>query len=259
MFEIKVISLARSLSGSVSKVVRTIGDNPLKTAAGLLGVLAVPLCIWLTISGPGASAQYEAYKWTYDKTSEGIVLFTSDAPHHSYDAVQVSVTLDARPETLISILREIPAYPTWYARCTQTRVLKRPPAELPVQLSPDGRKFLPNGSQESYTLFFLEDVPVVADRWAAIRSKIRFGNDGSLVVEFRSLDNFRYQPPSGTVRMHVFGYWILRPLSPTRIRVTLMIDVDPMLSVPDFLVDPFMHDVAIDTVAGLRKIARSRR
>jgi hypothetical protein len=137
-------------------------------------------------------------------------------------------------------------------------VLERPPATLPIRLAPDG-KFLASGKAESYTLFFLQDVPVVADRWAVIRNKIRFGNDGSLVIEFRSLDQYRYQAPEGTERMRVFGYWILRPLSPTRTRVSFMLDIDPVLSVPAFLVNPILRDVAKDTVAGLRKMAQGRR
>jgi hypothetical protein len=249
-------SLAGSLSTVVSNIVRAVLDKFLQ-ATGLLGVLAASLGIWLITSGSGASAQYEAYKWSYDKTSEAIALFTSDAPHHSFNAVQAVATLDAGPETLVSILREISAYPSWYGRCAQTRVLERPVAKLPIRLAPDG-KFIPSGRAESYTLYFLQDVPVVADRWAAIRNKVRFGRDGSLVIEFRSLDQYSYQAPSGTVRMRVLGYWILRPLSPTRTRVIFVLDIDPVLSVPAFLVNPVLRGVAIDTVAGLRKMAASR-
>ena len=251
-------SLTKSRGRSVSNALRAVLDNPLKGAARSIGVWAAPLSIWLFMASSGASAQYEAYKWSYKKTRDGVQLFTSDAPRHVYDAVQSTVTIDVRPETVISILREIHAYPRWYARCSQTRILERPPAQLPIKLAPDG-KFIPTGKAESYTLYFLQDVPVVADRWAIIRNKIRFARDGSLVIEFGSLNKYKYKAPDGTVRMYVFGYWLLTPLSPTRMRISFMMDIDPVLSVPDFMVDPVLHDIAIDTIAGLRKMVKSRR
>jgi hypothetical protein len=238
--------------------IRAVLKIALRVIARLPVALAAPLCVWLIISGSSGSAQKTTYKWSYDKTKDGIALYTADAPRHSYDAVEAVVTLDERPETLVSILRDIPAYPSWYARCAQTRVLERPAKNLSMRFAPTG-KFLPSGNSESYTLYFVQDVPVVADRWATIRNKVRFGRDGSLVIEFNSLDQYRYQAPAGAVRMRIFGFWMLTPISTTRTRVAFMIDADPEVSVPDFLVDPVLHDIAIDTLAGLRKMARSRR
>jgi hypothetical protein len=45
----------------------------------------------------------------------------------------------------------------------------------------------------------------------------------------------------------------------TRMPEMPKIDADPAVSAPDFLVDPILHNIAIDALAGLRKMARSRR
>jgi ribosome-associated toxin RatA of RatAB toxin-antitoxin module len=55
--------------------------------------------------------------------------------------------------------------------------------------------------------------------------------------------------------MDLRGYWQLRPLDATRTEVTFMLDVDPKTSVPAFLVDPQLQDVAVETLRGLERQA----
>lgn len=220
---------------------------------GALGALGASGAFLGSVSG-----QASRYAWSLSDTRDGITLYTSDAPAHSYDAVKAVVTLAVAPDALVAVLREISAFPGWYAGCKQTRVLEAPRVTLPIQLAADGR-FLPVAGQESFVLYFLQDLPVVNDRWAILRNTLRFGRDGSLTVEFHSLDRYPYKGPADTARMRVSGAWTLAPLSPTRTRVSFMLDIDPALSTPAFLVDPELHDIAVNTVAGLRAVARRRK
>ena len=170
---------------------------------GALGALGASGAFLGSVSG-----QASRYAWSLSDTRDGITLYTSDAPAHSYDAVKAVVTLAVAPDALVAVLREISAFPGWYAGCKQTRVLEAPRVTLPIQLAADGR-FLPVAGQESFVLYFLQDLPVVNDRWAILRNTLRFGRDGSLTVEFHSLDRYPYKGPADTARMRVSGAWTL--------------------------------------------------
>lgn len=82
-----------------------------------------------------------------------------------------------------------------------------------------------------------------------LRCLVRAAAGGALVVEFRSLPS--RDSIDGAVRIDLRGYWQLRPLNTEETEVTLMVDADPKTSLPDFLVDPELRSVVIQTLRAL--------
>ncbi len=206
----------------------------------------------------GARAQSRELAWEHETTEDGIALYTREVDAHAYDVVKAEATLDARPQTLLALLRDIESYPSWYHGCRKTRVLERPSELASVHLAPDGR-FTPREVKESYVLFFLQHMPSISDRWAVLRNTVRIAPDGSLVIAFHSLDTHGYAAPADTVRMRLQGRWVLRPLSRERTRVSFELDIDPRTSALAMLVDPRIHETAMRTLRNLRRLAAQPR
>ncbi len=221
-------------------------------SARLLLLVLLGATLQLTVAAAAQKAL--RYRWQHADTQDGIVLYTSTVPEHSYDAVKAVVTLEAPPEKVLAILRQIERYPRWYHGCKQTRVLERPPTLATVQLTADGR-FIGNAVNESYLLFFLQDAPMLDDRWALVQNTVQVERDGSLAISFRSLDTRPYAAPHSSVRMRLRGQWLLSPLSRTRTRVSFVLDIDPSTDMPTFLVNPKIHQTAVQTLRNLRELA----
>lgn len=215
--------------------------------------LCAPLAL-LLVAVPAARVLASEPQWQPEQSEDGIALYSRHGGEHSYDVVKAVVTLDARPETLLGLLRNIERYPSWYQSCKQTAVLQRPSRLTPIELTPEGR-FVPHAFDESYVLFFLQDLPSIEDRWAIVKNHVRIEPDGSLVISFGSLDSYAHPSPQDAVRMRLRGRWVLSPLSRERTRVTLELDIDPRTAAPAFLVDPKIHKTAFETLRSLRKLA----
>lgn len=55
--------------------------------------------------------------------------------------------------------------------------------------------------------------------------------------------------------MQLRGFWQLTPLDRVRTAVTFVLDVDPHTGAPAFLVDPVLHETAVETVRGWQRVA----
>jgi hypothetical protein len=194
------------------------------------------------------------YTWERADAQFGFAVYTSGAPNHSYDVIKVVAMLDVPLRILLGALEDFERYPNWYYDCSRVRVLTRPAMAAQVALRADGT-IESVSSAAPYALLFVQRVPPLDNRWAIVRASMRQRGTG-LVIDFQSLDTDARRGPSGAVRMRLHGAWTLAPLTRNRTQVTFLLDVDPNVSMPAFLVDPRLREIAVETVHGLQRITQ---
>ncbi|MGD8858784.1 MAG: START domain-containing protein [Myxococcales bacterium] len=193
--------------------------------------------------------------WEHDDTEDGVALYTREVSAHPYDVVRAVTTIDGDPRRLVALLRDVKAYPRWYHDCKRAQMLEHRGHDVPVTITADGG-FGPTDFDERTLVFFLQESSPIDDRWAVIENHMTIAPNGSLLLRFRSLDRHPYPAQADAVRMKLEGRWVLSPLSANRTRVTFELDIDPRTSMPTFLVDPKIHDAAVETLRNLRRLAR---
>jgi hypothetical protein len=192
----------------------------------------------------------ELYTWEREDSQHGLSVYTSDVPEHSYDALRLVTALDVPLRHVFARLEDFEHYPSWYYSCRRVQVLQRPADVERTAFKDDGSPAaLPKGH---YTVLLVQHAPPLEDRWAIVRASMTISGR-SVVIEFQSLEGAEPRVPPDGVRMRVRGTWKLTPLTESRTRVALVIDVDPNVSLPAFVVDPQLQTVAVEIMRGLQR------
>jgi ribosome-associated toxin RatA of RatAB toxin-antitoxin module len=192
----------------------------------------------------------ERYTWEREDSQYGFSIYTSEAPDHGYDALRLIATLDVPLSRVFAKLQDFEGYPSWYYNCRRVQVLQRPADMARVVFKDDGSpSALPEGR---YALLLVQRAPPLEDRWAIVRATTTIAGR-SVVIEFQSLDAAAPQAPAQGVPMRLRGTWKLTPLTRNRTRVALVIDVDPNVSLPAFVIDPQLEIVAVKIMQGLQR------
>ena len=212
---------------------------------------AVPTFLMvLAVSGEPAVAAPPRYAWVFEGQTDGVSLWTSETGSTSLGAVKVSTRFEATLPALLTVLRDIAAYPRWYSDCAQTRVLRAPDKAPSTEVDHRG-KVIGTAFDESYRLYFLQHVAVLADRWAIIDNTTRLRPDGGIEIAFRSCDACPYRAPAGARRMAVSGVWQLTPLDARHTEVSYVVDLDLKTDLPNFVLRPRVEEAARKTLLGL--------
>lgn len=204
----------------------------------------------LAMTGEPAVAAPPRYAWVFEEQTEGVSLWTSETGSTSLGAVKVSTRFEVPLSPLLAVLRDIAAYPRWYSDCAQTRVLRAPEKVPSIAVDASG-KVIGRAFDESYRLYFLQHVAVIADRWAIIENTTRVRPDGAIEVAFGSCDACPYRAPAGARRMAVSGIWQLTPLDARHTEVSYVVDLDLKTDVPNFVLRPRVEEAARKTLLGL--------
>jgi ribosome-associated toxin RatA of RatAB toxin-antitoxin module len=203
------------------------------------------------VSVTNVSAQSaEPYVWERGDSQHGFSIYTSDAPDHNYDALRLIATLDAPLQRVFAKLQDFEGYPSWYYNCRRVQVLQRPHDGGNLVFRDDGSPSAVPGGR--YAVLLVQRAPPLEDRWAIVRATTTLAGK-SVVIEFQSLDAAAPQAPAEGVRMRLRGTWKLTPVTRSRTRVALVIDVDPNVSLPAFVIDPQLEAVAVEIMQGLQR------
>lgn len=210
------------------------------------------LVLLAAIAGcPSSFAQStELYTWEREASQYGLSLYTSNAPGHSYDALRLVTTLDVPLSQVFAKLQDFEHYPSWYYNCRRVQLLQSPADVGRTAFKDDGSpEALPAGH---YKLLLVQRTPPLEDRWAIVRASMTISGS-SAVIEFQSLEGAAPGVQPDGVRMRLRGSWKLSPLTQNRTRVALVIDADPNVSLPAFVVDPQLQTVAVEIMQGLQR------
>lgn len=214
----------------------------------------------LALQSPlGSAAEAPGYTWKPTDSRKGVKLFTSDDHTLSYDAVKGITVLPVAAPRLLAVLRAFENYPAWYTDCVEARLIKAPssvPAQSEAAAADDPMRY---ASGSTWQLYVRQSASPLGDRWAVLESQLRHGPKGSVTFTFNTLDKHPYKPPTDLTRMRLRGFWELRPLGPARTLVTFVLDADPNVSIPAFLVNPAIEDKVVDTLLSLLKEAAPKK
>lgn len=206
----------------------------LKQAAGLL--------FFLLALAPAAHAEVspshaDAPAWQmYDRNDDpraGYIVYRRKPPGSDYFAYRLEAVIDAPPAAVAAAGRADIADPSTAADNMERTVL-----------SDDG---------EVLVVYTYIDLPLVSDRDVTTRAQRSFDPDtGTYRVEWHATDAGP-PPRKGVVRLQESsGRWIFSPLEGGRTRAVYESHSEAAGSIPAWLVNSFMTDMAVDGIVNLR-------
>ena len=182
--------------------------------------------------------QLVAQAWQKENSEEGIEIFTRSVPGSDFKEVKALATVNAKPEQIITLLREVDSHSAWVADCKESRSV--------------GTKLSPNDTYE----YNLIGIPwPFEDRDTVFRSKIRKlpGNEGYVAFLINMNDELVPQR-KGIVRMKSFrGQWLLQNLGSGKTSVSFSAHFDPGGSLSSVFVNKTTAALQLKTLRNLRE------
>ncbi len=176
-----------------------------------------------------------AEEWRERLSEEGIVVESRLPPGKSYEEFRATVEVEATVIAAIALLKDNNACTRWLHSCAESHVIK--------QISDSERTF-----------YQRTNLPFPAkDRDAVFHAIIRFGEDGSAVVDMVA------QPDAAKKGKYVrlqdaYGTYTLTPAENERTLVTWQQYVDPAGSLPKWLVNGMLTDLPFRSLKNFREI-----
>ncbi len=138
--------------------------------------------------------------------------------------------------------------------------VQRDAARIPVWMEGVKSSAVVQEGDDYYVTHTLVPSPwPVKDRDSVVRSDIRQSDDGTVTIEFASVDGV-VSPQKNFERVqNVKGSWRFTPLLGGRTRVEYEVMVDPGGKVPAWLVNRFALDVPYNSIKAMHKVVRDPR
>lgn len=208
----------------------------------LIAFLAVLMGTGSLLSGksPGTVS------WKYWKTKKNVRLYKRNYPDSGIIEVKAVTIIEAAPEVIESVIRDIPAYPEFMYNCIEGREIKRYSDENIIIL---------NVTKMPWPLK-PRDV-VVTTR---VKKDFARGKFEVALVGLKSPRSEQYVPPiKGHVRMYnLTGTFKCELLERKKCRMTYIVHADPR-GLPSFMVNLFVDDNPFGTLRGIQRMVKKEK
>jgi hypothetical protein len=199
------------------------------------------LCAFACALFTRGDALAQEQQWKHYKTKQDVELYRRSISNSGIIEVKAVTVIDAAPEVIEAVLRDIPAYPEFMFNCIEGREIQKT-------------------DEEHILILNVTKMPwPVKTRDVVVRTEVKkdFANGRFQVdlVGVKSPESENRVPPiKGHVRMYeLTGTFICEILERNRCRMTYIVHADPN-SVPDFLVNWLVDDNPYGTLLGLKKM-----
>jgi len=179
--------------------------------------------------------------WKYWKTKKDVQLFKRSFPNSGIIEVKAVTVIDAAPEVIEAVIRDIPAYPEFMYECIEGREIK---------------KF----DDENIIILNVTKLPwPLEPRDVVVTTKVKKdfvnGRFEVALVGLKSPESEQYvSPVKGHVRMHeLTGTFQCELLERNKCRMTYIVHADPS-GLPAIVVNLFVDDNPYGTLQGLKKM-----
>ncbi len=174
--------------------------------------------------------------WKHVFTDEGITVTTREVPGRDLPTFRAIGIINADAYDILGVIYDIPRYPQWMGRCTESRLLKRI-------------------NKTTFITYTVTDSPwPVSDRDAVYRAQIDVvGKAPEFLISFEATKIPSMPPRSGRVRMtYLKGHYRITSLGSSKTRVEYQVDADPGGYLPNWLIRMVARHVPFDTLVNLR-------
>lgn len=183
------------------------------------------------------SVQAQQDDWVLSKETSGLKVYLRDAQNSNVKEVKIETTFDASMSTIISVLKDVPAYPDWIYECM-------------------GAKRLEASTQTSSLYYCKVDFPwPLDDRDFIAKSKLSQNkSNGRVYIDVKGMPSY-IPNKDGVVRIEDLSIrYEFIPLSNGKVKMNYELHSDPAGSIPTWLVNMVIDNGPINTIKGMRKM-----
>jgi len=175
--------------------------------------------------------------WQPLLTQDGVSVEERNTPGRTLPELRATVEIDAGIFEVLAVIADVPRQTEWMHDCEESRRIRVEPGDVSLIYNRTGAPW------------------PVSDRDAVLRTQASLLAPLQHVeVSFANVEDPSTPPIDGIVRMpRLVGGYDLVAISPTRTRVTYLLDIDPGGSLPAFAVTRTTRDTPLHTLLGLRK------
>jgi len=194
-------------------------------------------CLLFTFLLPISTATAQENKWKLQSETDGLKVYLRDFPNSNVKEVKIETVFDHSLSTIISVLKDIPAYPDWIYKC-------------------EGSSRLEASTQNS-SLYYCEiDFPwPMSNRDFIARSKLRQDPATKRVyIDVKGIPD-HVPPKDDIVRIEDLGiHYEFIPLKDGQVKMIYRLHSDPAGSIPPWLVNMVIENGPMNTVRGMRSM-----
>jgi len=190
------------------------------------------LFLWLILV-----PQQNAFAWELAKKGKGITVHTREVDGSDFKEYRAVMNIKTSLSSLIALVADISAYPSWIHTCQEGKLLKR------ISL------------KEIYA-YTINTAPwPVSDRDAIVHNTIIQNNeDRSVIIRIIGVPDY-IPPTKGMVRVKMIdGYWRFTPLENSMVQVIYQVHNDPGGDLPPWLVNSVVVSQPYNTLVNMQKI-----
>jgi hypothetical protein len=183
-------------------------------------------------------------EWEKVAESDGIIGYARTTSESSVNEIKAIGTVDASIPVIEAVLRDEAAKPDYTYMCTEGCRLDIP-----------GLK----STKDTYYSYHKVGMPwPFYDRDLVAKVEVMIdGKTGALLFKIQSIPNdFRAEDEYVVRAPMTRAKWVLTPISESETEVLYQALADPGGYIPAFLINMFSHDMAISTIAELRKMVK---
>ena len=183
------------------------------------------------------SVQAQQDGWVLSRETSGLKVYLRDAQNSNVKEVKIETTFEASMSTIVSVLKDVPAYPEWIYECVSAKRME--------------------ASTQTSSLYYCKvDFPwPLDDRDFIAKSKLRQDkSNGRVYIDVKGLPNYAPQK-DGVVRIEDLSiHYEFIPLNNGKVKMNYELHSDPAGSIPTWLVNMVIDNGPINTIKGMRKM-----
>jgi ribosome-associated toxin RatA of RatAB toxin-antitoxin module len=178
-----------------------------------------------------------ANAWDLAKKQNGITVYTRSVKGSNFKEYKAIAHIKASLSSLVAIVEDISAYPSWIHTCKEGKLLKR------------------LNEKETYN-YTINDAPwPVRDRDAAVHNKISQNPEDRVVtIEIKGIPDY-IPEKTGLQRVKkIDGSWRFTPLGNDTVEVVYQVHSEPGGNLPSWLVNSVVVDQPFYTLVNMQKV-----
>lgn len=175
--------------------------------------------------------------WKLVKEKEGIQMYTRPWKDSKFVAYKIDTILNTSLKSVVSVLDDIESYPQWASNCSEAVLLEQI-GDIRI----------------TYTVI---DTPVISDRDMITQGVITQDPETKIVsINYFGLDDYMDKQDDRIRMTENEGSWTIIPLKKNQTRVIWQAHANPGGSVPAWLANWGLDDVAFETLTNLKEIVK---
>lgn len=203
---------------------------------------SIPYFLFLTLFSlislfPISTAMAQDSSWKLRSETDGLKVYLRDFPNSNVKEVKIETVFNASLSTIISVLKDIPAYPDWIYKCEGTERLE--------------------ASTQNSSLYYCEiDFPwPMSNRDFIARSKLRQDPVTKHVyIDVKGVPAY-IPAKEDIVRIEDIGiHYEFIPQKDGQVKMIYRLHSDPAGSIPTWLVNMVIENGPMNTVRGMRSM-----